>query len=108
MTEVNRLLNETRLSLTALARRENVHPSTVWRWYARGVQVPTGVRQSKSVRLETFVHRGRRWTTEQAWQRFNEATTSVDDAPAKDNRPKESRRPGYEQAERELDEANVA
>jgi transposase len=62
------LIDEKKLSLTELAKREGVHVSTVWRWVLRGV---------RGARLESFCAGGRRFTTEPAWIRFCEATTAA-------------------------------
>jgi hypothetical protein len=63
-----RLLSETRMSLTTLAHREGVSPSTVWRWASRGV---------RGVRLESALVGGRRMTSAEAFARFAEATTAT-------------------------------
>lgn len=62
------LLNEDRLTMGELARQEELNPCTIWRWTGRGV---------KGVRLETFSIGGRRFTTQQAFQRFVAATTAA-------------------------------
>jgi hypothetical protein len=56
-----RLLTEPRISLTALARRENVHLSTVWRWCLRGV---------RGIRLECISIGLRKYTTLPAYERW--------------------------------------
>jgi hypothetical protein len=60
------LLNEPRISLTELAKREGVNCCTVWRWAGRGV---------RSIRLETFSRGGRRFTTLSAFDRFCQRIT---------------------------------
>ena len=62
------LLAETRLSLTELARREGVAVSTAWRWTLRGV---------RGAKLETFSVGAKRYTTDEAFGRFVEATTAA-------------------------------
>jgi hypothetical protein len=62
------IYSERRISLTELARREGVNPSTVWRWSLRGC---------RGVMLETISVGSRRFCTEAAWQRFCEATTAI-------------------------------
>ena len=65
---MNNLLEENRLSLTQLAKREGVATPTTWRWAQRGI---------KGVRLETINVGGRRFTTTEAFARFVEATTAA-------------------------------
>jgi len=62
------LLEEDRISLTELARREGVNICTVWRWAQRGV---------KGIKLETFCVGGRRYTTQEAFARFVERSTAA-------------------------------
>jgi hypothetical protein len=62
------LLAEKRIGLAALARREDVTESTVWRWAGPGC---------RGVRLETFTVGARRFTTEEAYRRFIEQTTAA-------------------------------
>ncbi len=47
-----------------------INPATVWRWAMRGV---------KGVRLETLLVGGTRYTSDEALQRFFEATTAAAD-----------------------------
>ena len=65
------LLSETRISMSALARREGVHVSTAWRWLTRGV---------RGAKLPSYARAGRRYTTEEAFVRWvlqsNAAATS--------------------------------
>lgn len=94
------LLNEDRLTMGELARQEELNPCTIWRWTGRGV---------KGVRLETFSIGGRRFTTQQAFQRFVAATTAAangqDPTPAsRTNRQRES---AIARAERELEKAGI-
>ncbi len=62
------LMSENRLTLTKLAQQQRVNVSTVWRWAQRGV---------KGQRLETFCIGGRRFTTEEAFDRFVQRTTRI-------------------------------
>jgi hypothetical protein len=62
------IYSERRISLTELARREGVAPSTVWRWSLRGC---------RGVVLQTISVGSRRFCTEAAWQRFCAATTAI-------------------------------
>jgi hypothetical protein len=62
------MLSENKITLSSLAKREGVNVSTVWRWTSRGV---------RQIRLETFSVGGRRWTTEEAFERFVAATTAL-------------------------------
>ncbi len=65
---IDHLLKEKRLSLVALAKRENVSKSTAWRWAVVGV---------RGIRLECYARGGMRFTTEQAWKRFQVATSAI-------------------------------
>ena len=58
------LLTEQRISLTALAEREGIHPSTVWRWCRIG---------HKGHRLESFNVGAKVFTTSEAWDRWMNA-----------------------------------
>ena len=62
------LLNERRLTLTALAQLEDVDTSTTWRWALKG---------ARGVLLETFCVGGRRYTSEEAFSRFVDKTTAA-------------------------------
>lgn len=55
------LLSEPRISFNELARRVDVHPSTIWRWVLRG---------SRGHVLESFSLGGRRYTTLPAYERW--------------------------------------
>jgi hypothetical protein len=61
------MLAEKKISLAALARREGVNPTTCWRWAGRGVE---------GIVLESFSIGGRRWTTEEAFERWVAAVTA--------------------------------
>jgi hypothetical protein len=65
---MSNLLGEQRLSLAQLAKREQINVSTAWRWCLRGV---------KGVRLECFSVGGRKFTTDESFRRFVEATTAA-------------------------------
>ena len=86
------LLSEPRISINALAKRVNVHPSAVYRWRSCGCQ---------GHRLETFLVGGRRYTTLPAFDRWvaklNGADGTPDPIPA-------GRKPDVAAAERELDD----
>lgn len=55
------ILDESRLTLTALAKRENVDVATCWRWATKGC---------RGVVLETVAIGGRRMTSIEAFQRW--------------------------------------
>lgn len=57
------LLSEPRISFHDLARREDVHLSTVWRWALRGC---------KGHLLESFSIGGKKFTTLPAYERWLE------------------------------------
>lgn len=93
-------LKEQRLSLTELARQEGVSIPTPWRWTKRGV---------KGVVLETFSIGGRRYTTQEAFRRFVERSTSAanGDCPASPVRTNRQREAAISKAERELEKAGI-
>src|SRR4051812_27731310 len=93
------LLNEQRLSLTALSKREDINVSTAWRWAQRGV---------RGVKLETFNIGGRRWTTEEAFSRFVEATSAAaSGALEPQSRTNRQRETNISRAEAELAKAGI-
>ncbi len=62
------ILSEPRISFSALARREGVHLSTVWRWSLRGC---------KGHVLESFSIGGKKFTTSPAYERWVAAINGV-------------------------------
>ncbi|QDT74837.1 DUF1580 domain-containing protein [Lacipirellula limnantheis] len=92
-------LKERRLSLTELARQEGVSVPTPWRWSNRGV---------KGVVLETFSIGGRRYTTQEAFQRFVErSTAAATGVTAPGPRTNRQREAAIRKAEAELAKAGV-
>jgi len=91
------LLEEQRLSLTALAREQGVSVPTVWRWTQRGI---------RGVLLETFHLGGRRYTTSEAFTRWVEAT-QVAQPGAMRPRTARQREMAIQRAEAELDAAGI-
>jgi uncharacterized protein DUF1580 len=89
------LLSELRLSLSALARRENVHSSTPWRWCLRGI---------RGHRLESFNVGGKRFTTTLAYERWIEAINGEPIASGQTARQGERE---IDRAEKELDDLGV-
>lgn len=93
-------LKEQRLSLTELARQEGVSVPTPWRWSKRGVN---------GVVLETFSIGGRRYTTQESFQRFVERSTVAANceqvAPAA--RTSRQREAAISRAEAELAKAGI-
>jgi hypothetical protein len=73
------LLTETRISLPALAREQNVAVSTVWRWTLRPI---------RGHLLESFSVGGRRFTTREAFARFI-ARTNGEPVPPRSTRQRE-------------------
>lgn len=67
---MNDLLQEHRISLTNLAKRENVALPTTWRWARKGV---------KGIKLETVNIGGRRYSSLEAFGRFVDRTTAAAD-----------------------------
>lgn len=55
------LLEETRITLTDLAKREGVNVSTVWRWASKGC---------RGYVLESYTFGGKRCTTSEAFTRW--------------------------------------
>ena len=69
------------------------HVATVWRWIQRGV---------RGVKLETALIGGKRYTSQEAIQRFIEGTTAASSGqPVKRATPSRSRQAAMERAERE-------
>ncbi|MBA4104969.1 MAG: hypothetical protein C0485_04345 [Pirellula sp.] len=62
------LLRERRMTLAELAQQQNVNTCTTWRWSGRGVG---------GVVLETYSVGGRRYTSQEAFERFVERTTAA-------------------------------
>lgn len=65
---MSHLLTEERLSFSALAAREGVNVSTVWRWALKGC---------RGVVLESLSIGGRRYTSEEAFGRFIESSNTA-------------------------------
>ena len=63
---MTQLFQERRILLTDLAKREDVNVTTAWRWAEKGV---------RGVKLESFYVGGRRYTSEEAFVRFNSRIT---------------------------------
>ncbi len=98
---MSHLLDERRLSLAALAAREGVNASTVWRWSLRGC---------RGVKLESFSIGAKRFTTAEAFARFVEATTAVAQggaATAPTVRTNRQREAAIKRAEAELADAGI-
>ena len=96
---MSHLLDEQRLSLSALAARESVNVSTVWRWCLRGC---------RGAKLESFAVGGRRFTTSEAFARFVAASTAA----AKGGQPiskrtTRQREAAIRSAETELNKAGI-
>jgi len=95
------LLDETRVSMTGLARLVEVTIPTIWRWRQKGV---------RGVRLETFMVGGRRYTTHEAYRRFVAATTLAADGgqpPSTSARTSRQRQAAIARAEAELDAPGI-
>jgi hypothetical protein len=94
------LINEQRISLSALAKREGVNVSTCWRWCLRGV---------KGHHLESLIVGGRRYTTVEAFVRFVERTSAgiIGEPAPTPSRTYRQRQAAIEWAQRELDRAGV-
>ena len=98
--DLKRLLAERRISMTKLARQEEVAISTPWRWEKKGV---------RGIYLETYMRGGRRYTTHEAFARFVEATTKVSsgEQPSSTSRTNRQRQAAIAHAERALDAAGI-
>lgn len=94
---MHKILSETRLTLSQLARAQSVNTATVWRWTIKGV---------RGVKLESLAVGGRRVTSVEAFERFIAATNSNTVATPPVPSPHE-RRKAVERAERELKEAGI-
>jgi hypothetical protein len=88
------LTEQPRISLTALARREGVHLSTVWRWCLRGV---------RGIRLEAISIGQRRYTTLPAYERW---ISRINGEPVRSESPRQRERV-IGQAERRAAELGV-
>ena len=95
---MSHLLAESRLSLAELARREGVAVSTVWRWALRGI---------RGTKLQTFNVGGRRWTTEESFGRFVEATTAAANGEEIQPRTNRQRESNVRRAEKDLAKAGI-
>jgi hypothetical protein len=95
---------ETVLTLAQAARwipgrnGQGVHVSTTWRWTLRGI---------RGVLLETILIGGIRYTSQEALQRFFEATTAAADGTPVPARTTKRREKAIEAAERELRSAGI-
>jgi hypothetical protein len=89
-----RLLTEPRISLTALARREGVHLSTVWRWCLRGVH---------GHRLESISIGQRKYTTLPAYERW---IAAINGEPVRAETPRQRER-AIRRAERRAQQLGV-
>ena len=83
------LADETRISFSALASRESVNVSTVWRWCLRGV---------RGIRLESISVGGRKYTSVAAFLRWS---ARVNNQPVP-SRTASQRTAALEQADRDL------
>jgi hypothetical protein len=92
------LLSEHRLSVTDLAHREAVAPSTVWRWALRGC---------RGARLETFNVGAKRFTTQEAFARFVLATTAAANGETTQSHTNYQRAACVRRAEDELAKAGI-
>lgn len=92
------LLEEKRITLTELAKRENFNVATIFRWANRGC---------RGVRLETFMVGGRRFTTVEAFGRFVAQTTAAANAMGLPVSTAKTRESEIAAAERELAAAGI-
>ena len=98
--DLERLLSEHRISMTKLAHQERVAIPTTWRWRQKGV---------RGIYLETFMRGGRRYTTQEAFARFVEATTRAanGEQPSTAARTNRQRESALARAECALDAAGI-
>jgi hypothetical protein len=85
------LVSEPRLSLNALAQREQVHLSTVWRWCLRGV---------KGHKLESLNVGGKKFTSVPAFERW---IARINGEASQAEETQRQRQRAIDAAERELD-----
>lgn len=97
--DMTKLLFETRISLTQAAQQLGVNTSTCWRWAQKGV---------RNIRLETLSIGAKRYTTEEALERFVEETTRAASGESPQRCPRTSRSQQHDMsdAERFLDSEN--
>ncbi len=93
-TTSTRLATEARISFAALARREGVHLSTVWRWALRGI---------RGHRLEHINIGQRRFTSEEAYARW---LAAINGEPVHAETPRQ-REAAIDRAEREAKRLGV-
>lgn len=91
-------LKEKRISLTTLAREQNVNCATCWRWATRGAH---------GAKLETFTVGGRRYTTQEAFERFVAATNGQSAPPPPKAATNRQREAAIAAAEKELSRAGI-
>lgn len=94
------MLKEHLLSITVAAREVpgRPHVSTIWRWVNRGV---------RGVKLETIMVGGRRFTSREALERFNQRITAVTAGEPLPVRTTRQRARDIDQARRDLAEAGI-
>ncbi|TWU23841.1 DUF1580 domain-containing protein [Bythopirellula polymerisocia] len=96
-----KILEETPLTIPQVARKAKVNPSTAWRWTAKGV---------RGVTLETFSVGAKRYSTEEAYVRFIEATTQVANSGRAESLPAQTvaqRERDLQRTDRELKELGI-
>lgn len=92
------ILREARLSLKKLARRENVNPSTPWRWVLHGC---------RGVILESALIGGKRVTSEEAFERFVARLNAPPHIGQVSPRTATQRQRAVDQAKAELSKAGI-
>ena len=94
---MHKILSETRIALSALARSQGVNTATAWRWATKGC---------RGHKLESVAIGGRRVTSQEAFNRFISATNPEASATPPAPTPHE-RRKAIAAAERELAKAGI-
>lgn len=92
------IMGERRLTVTQAARRLGVSVGCAWRWVLYGV---------RGVRLDSIIIGGRRYTSEEALERFAAACTAAADGTAPAPRTPRQREAAIAAAERELAESGI-
>jgi hypothetical protein len=94
---MHKILSETRLTLSQLARAQGVNTATTWRWALKGV---------RGVKLESLAIGGRRITSQEAFERFIASTNPQATATPPAQTPHQ-RRKSIADAERVLAKAGI-
>jgi len=93
------ILGERRLTIAEAARKAGVSPGCGWRWVLYGIK--------GGIKLESALIGGKRYTSEEALERFVNDCTNAGSGAAPIVRTNKQRERAVEQAERELEQAGI-